>query len=189
MGKIICFIYDQMADFEITLAFHKIKQVGKKEVVPVSYDLNPVESESGIWYAPQATLAQAMAWTDMEALLIPGGPIGTQRPELTAFIQKFDREQRIIAAICNGPQFLGRAGVLDNRLFTTSCAVERIVQLGVADPFPRHNYVEQRVVRDGHILTAKGRAFVDFTQAVLEALHIYEGQEHELEKLIADIRG
>ncbi|MDQ0901192.1 hypothetical protein QFZ80_005020 [Paenibacillus sp. V4I7] len=30
MGKIICFVSEDFADFEITLAFHKIKNVGLK---------------------------------------------------------------------------------------------------------------------------------------------------------------
>jgi len=38
MGKILCFISDQFADFEVTLALHKIRNVGKKDVITVGYN-------------------------------------------------------------------------------------------------------------------------------------------------------
>ncbi|TVY10782.1 DJ-1/PfpI family protein [Paenibacillus cremeus] len=188
MGKILCFISQDFADFEITLTFHKLKNVGHKEVLSVSYDLNPVISESGLYYQPNATIREAMELEDVEGLIIPGGPIREQREELTALIQKLDQEQKLLAAICNGPQYLGRAGILHTRPFTTSCAVERIQKLGVEDPFPRHQCLEeQRVVQDGHVITAKGRAFVDFSFAVFDYLGIYEGAQHERDQLWNDI--
>jgi putative intracellular protease/amidase len=93
----------------------------------------------------------------------------------------------MLAAICNGPQYLGRAGVLNNRTFTTSCSKERIYHLGAIDPFPRNNYKDKRVVRDGHVITAKGRAFVDFSFEIFEYLNIYNGKHEERNQLFKDI--
>ncbi|TBL76003.1 DJ-1/PfpI family protein [Paenibacillus thalictri] len=187
MGNILCFISEDFADFEITLAFHKIKNVGNKEVLTVGYSHEPVVSESGLCYKPHITLGEAMSLQDVEGLIIPGGPIRDQREELTAFLLKLDREQKLLAAICNGPQYLGRAGILNKTQFTTSCSIERIRDLGVADPFPRDNYIHRRVVRDGHVITAQGRAFVDFSFAVFDYLGIYEGQKEERDQLYKDI--
>lgn len=187
MGRILCFITEEFADFEITLAFHKIKIVGKKEVVCVGYDHAPVTSESGLLYVPHVTLTEAMELKDVEGLIIPGGPIRDQRPELTELIRKLDWEQKLLAAICNGPQYLGRAGILDQRRYTTSCSVERIQQLGVVNPFPWEHYIEQRVVRDGHVITAKGRAFVDFSFELFDYLKLYEGKQAERDQLYRDI--
>jgi putative intracellular protease/amidase len=188
MGKVLCFVSPGMADFEVTLAFHKIKTVGKREVVSVGYDLETIESESGLLYRADALLSDAMNWTDIEALIIPGGPIRSQGEELSRLIRHLDSEGKLLAAICNGPQYLGRAGVLEDRKFTTSCSVERIERLGVSDPFPRHNYVESRVVRDGHVITAKGRAFLDFTFTVFDYLKIYENCPEEQLQLWNDIK-
>jgi putative intracellular protease/amidase len=88
-------------------------------------------------------------------------------------ICKIDAEKKLLAAICFGPQYLGRAGILDQHRFTTSCSEETIQSLGVSDPYPRKNYVEARVVRDEHVITAKGSAFVDFAFAVADYLGIY----------------
>ncbi|WP_248928022.1 DJ-1/PfpI family protein [Paenibacillus hamazuiensis] len=187
MGKIICFISEEFADFEITLAFHKIRNIGKKEIVSAGYSYDAVMSESGLHYQPDLTVSEVIGLDDVEGLIIPGGPIRNQREELSELIRKLDREKKLLAAICNGPQYLARAGVLNQRKFTTSCSVERIEKLGVDDPFPRENVLDLRVVRDGHVITANGRAFIDFSFALFDYLDIYQGKQEERDQLFIDI--
>ncbi|SFL34704.1 Putative intracellular protease/amidase [Paenibacillus sp. 1_12] len=187
MGKIICLVTEDFADFEITLVFHKIKNIGKRQVLSAGYTYDAVMSESGLHYKPDLTVSEATQLDDIEGLIIPGGPIREQRSELTEFIIQLNQQKKLIAAICNGPQYLGRAGILNNHTFTTSCSIEAIHKLGTYDPFPRENYIDQRVVKDGNIITAKGRAFVDFSFAVFEYLDIYQGQYEEQEQLFKDI--
>ncbi len=187
MGKILCFISDEFADFEITLALHKIRNIGKKDVVTTGYNHEVVVSESGLRYKPDFTLSEAIKLDEVEGLIIPGGPIRNQQEELTEFILKLDQEEKMLAAICNGPQYLGRSGVLNKCKYTTSCSIDSIKVLGVPDPFPRENYIESRVVKDKNIITAKGRAFVDFSFAIFDYLDIYQGQDLEKEKLFKDI--
>jgi putative intracellular protease/amidase len=186
MKKILCFISEGFADFEVTLAFHKINTVGKKEVITVGYDKETVTSESGLCYNPHITIREAVLLQDIEGLIIPGGPIKEQKPEITELIQMLDKGGIMLAAICNGPQYLGRAGILDSYKYTTSCSEDRIKKLGVENPFPRDNYVDKRVVRDRHVITAKGRAFVDFSFEIFNYLKIYENEE-EKNQLFKDI--
>ncbi|MGG4146375.1 DJ-1/PfpI family protein [Paenibacillus algorifonticola] len=187
MGKIICFISEDFADFEITLVLHKIKNVGNREIIAMGYKDEPVMSESGLYYKPNVTVAEALKLEDIEGLIVPGGPIRSQQSSLTELIIKLDQEEKMLAAICNGPQYLGRSGVLDSRAFTTSCTIERIDKLGTADPFPRDNCIDKRVVRDGHVITAKGRAFVDFSFEIFDYLGIYQGREQDKGQLFNDI--
>lgn len=187
MGKILCFISDQFADFEVTFALHKIRNVGKKDIVTVGYTCELVVSESGICYKPDITLQEAMELDDVEGLIIPGGLIRDQKKELTDLILKLDQEGKLLAAICFGPQYLGRAGILNKCKFTTSCSIEKIKKLGVVDPFPWQNYVSNRVVIDKNIITAQGRAFIDFAFAVFDYLGIYKGQPEEREKMFKDV--
>ncbi|NHN29413.1 DJ-1/PfpI family protein [Paenibacillus agricola] len=187
MGKIVCLITEDFADFEITLVFHKIKNIGKREVLSAGYTYEAVKSESGLNYKPDLTVSEALKLDDIEALIIPGGPIRCQQSELTELILKLDGQKKLIAAICNGPQYLGRAGILNDHSFTTSCSVEAIQKLGVENPFPRENYIDQRVVKDRNIITAKGRAFVDFSFEIFDYLDIYQGQYEEQEQLFKDI--
>jgi putative intracellular protease/amidase len=189
MKKMLCFVSQEMADFEVTLAFHILKAKGGRDIWPVGYDLSPVVSQAGFTYLPALTLAQALDEADVEGLIIPGGPIRPQRDELTRLICQVDAEKKLLAAICFGPQYLGRAGVLDQHRFTTSCSPDTIRSLQVPDPYPRNNYVEERVVRDGNVITAKGTAFVDFAFAIADYLGIYVGRETERERYQQDILG
>lgn len=93
MGKILCFISDDFADFEITLALHKIRNVGKKEVLSVGYSYESVVSESGLTYQPDLVLKEAVKLNDIEGLIIPGGPIVNQKQDLTDLINHLDREE------------------------------------------------------------------------------------------------
>ena len=189
LDKILCFVSDEMADFEITLVIHILRAIGNREIVTVGYDLAPVVSQSGFTYLPHRTLAQAIDLPEVEALIIPGGPIRSQRDELTKLILKIHNEKKLLAAICFGPQYLGRAGILNHHRYTTSCSEDTIQSLQVDDPFPRHNYVEKRVVRDEHVITAKGGAFVDFAFAIFDYLHIYSGMNDEKEGFYHEIVG
>ena len=173
MKKILCFISDEMADFEVTLALQILRNIGHREIIAVGYDLTPVVSQAGFTHLPNLTLSGGCDLRDVEALILPGGPIRPQRDELTQLICKIDAEKKLLAAICFGPQYLGRAGILDQHRFTTSCSEETIQSLGVPDPYPRKNFVEARVVRDEHVITAKGSAFVDFAFAIADYLDIY----------------
>ena len=187
MGSVLCFISEEFADFEVTLALHKIRNVGKREVITVAYERRAVKSESGLTYEPDFTIKEAMRFQDIEGLLIPGGPLRGQAEELTALILKLEQEGKMLAAICNGPQYLGRAGVLERHKFTTSCSPKKIRESAVNDPFPWQNYLEQRVVIDRQVITAKGRAFVDFSFAVFDLLGIYRGLEADQNELFTEI--
>ena len=183
MNKILCFVSEEMADFEVTLAFHILKSKGSREIVPVGTDCTPVVSQAGFTYLPALTLTQALDLPEVEALIIPGGPIRPQPEGLTRLILKLQAEHKLLAAICFGPQYLGRAGVLDYHRFTTSCSADHIKSLQVSDPYPRKNYLEERVVRDENVITAKGSAFVDFAFTIAKYLDIFSGRNDEQERL------
>jgi putative intracellular protease/amidase len=187
MAKVLCFVSDDMADFEVTLALQLLRNKSDREVVPVGYELSPVVSQAGFTHLPNQTLAQALDLPDIEALILPGGPIRPQRRELSELICKLDAEKKLLAAICFGPQYLGRAGVLDSHRFTTSCSESTIRSLQVPDPYPRNNFVDQRVVIDENVITAKGGAFVDFAFAICEYLGVYTGRAEEKERFYREI--
>jgi len=190
MNRVLCYFSDEMADFEVVFTIHILRNKGGKEIIAVGSDLRPVVGQTGFTFLPQQTLQQALDIPGVDALIIPGGPIRPQQPEgLTELIQKLDGEKKLLAAICFGPQYLGRAGILDHHAFTTSCSEETIRSLQVPDPYPRRNYVEERVVRDGNVITAKGSAFVDFGFAIFEALGVYTGREEEKTRFYHEVTG
>lgn len=187
MGNILCFIPEQCADFEVVFALHLLNGYQDRKIVTVGYSRESVTAQSGIKYTADLTLEEAAELNDIEALIMPGGPIRERNERLVSFLQTLHQRGVLLAAICFAPQYLARCGLLDTRRYTTSCTIEHIRKLGVSDPFPRGQYVDERVVTDGNIITAKGHAFVDFAFEILKYLGIYTAHQDELDGLYMDI--
>lgn len=195
MGKILCYIYEEMADFEISLLLHRLRNAGAREIISISETTAPVTAQSGLTYIPDKTIADIMLTeqdvisensvllADIEALIIPGGPIDNEQNAICPLARAVAEQGKLLAAICFAPQFLGRAGILDSYQYTTSCSEAKIAQLGCEDPFNRENYVFQRTVVDRNVITAQGYAFVDFAIEVCRYLKIFTSPKQEYDQL------
>ncbi|MHB8062895.1 MAG: DJ-1/PfpI family protein [Ruminiclostridium sp.] len=184
MDKVLVFMYDDMADFEITYATHLLGHELSKQIVPCAYDNKPIKSKGGMIYMPAITVAEADA-EDYAGLLIPGGWNPVVKDELLTLINKFFVSGKLLAAICAGPRFLAKAGILCNVKYTTSIVewnqIRREQFNNEDDPFPRENFIDTRVVRDKNVITSKGISFVDFAIEVAD----YFGQfQDETEKQV-----
>ena len=82
-------------------------------------------------------------------------------------IREFDREGKVLAAICAAPSVLGKYGCLDGRRATCYPGFED--QLGKAV------HTSDGVVCDGHVVTGRGVGFA--VDEGLELLRILEGAE------------
>lgn len=173
MGKILCFVYNGMVDFELTLAAHFLGSFAGREVVPIAYEVETVTAKSGLHYCPKATVKEALQFEDVEGLIIPGGWNDEQRVELTELIRELDKENKLLAAICAGPKYFAKAGVLEDHKYTTT--------LTEADFFPKHNFLDKKVVRDGNMITAVGVAFVDFAVEIADYLGLFANPEEKKE--------
>lgn len=179
MGKIICFIYDRMADFEVTFANTLLAQNTKDEIITASYDKKTVKGASGMTYLPDTSVEEALNFQDINALIIPGGWNDEQREELTKLINKLHGEKKLLGAICAGPQYLARAGVLKGYSYTTTLSEKAFDEKGISDPFPRESFLVKNVVRDRNIITAVGNAFVDFAVEICDWFNLFESPEEK----------
>jgi len=48
---------------------------------------------------------------------------------------------------------------------------------GNKDPFPRENFISERVVRDKNIITAQGIAFIDFSIEICDWFNLFESKD------------
>lgn len=178
MNKILVFMYNDMADFEVTYATHLLGHELSFEIVPCAYDMNPVKSKGGMLYLPAITISEAKA-EDYEGFIIPGGWNPVVREEMLQLINSFYDSGRLLAAICAGPRFFAKAGILNNVKYTTSI-VEwnqiRREQFKEEDPFPRENFINARVVRDGNVITSKGISFVDFAVELADYFGLFKDE-------------
>jgi len=180
MGKIALFIFDNMTDYEITFITHLLKVDAGKEVITISYEDKIIKSASGLLYKSNK-LVKDVIDDDIDGLIISGGWFGEVRNELVELIQKLNSQNKLLAGICGaGTFFLAVSGILNNVSYTTpitSWTEKHSNVFGKSDPFPRKNYVLERVVVDKNIITAQGTAFIDFAVEICNWFDSFESQE------------
>jgi len=107
---------------------------------------------------------------------------------LSALIQTLDQENKLVAAICAGPQFLSQAGILEDRKFTLSETADSLRKNGYPDDFNWDNYMEKNVVISDHIITAQGQAFIEFSAEIMNYFKPFETESGK-EAFINGFRG
>ena len=179
MRKILCYIYENMADFEIVLTLHCLRNTGKFDIVTISENREKIMAQSGLKFVPDMQISELSdaVLKECAGLLIPGGPINPVQNEICPIVQYMEENNKLVAALCFAPQFLGRAGVLKTHHFTTSCSRQHIEKIGCDDPFYWDNYEEKRMVMDKNILTAKGFAFVDMAEKISEIFNVFDNDD------------
>ena len=119
--------------------------------------------------AVQADILQEEAdYSASETLVLPGAMPGTthlmENETLGREIQNYVQIGRWVAAICAAPMVLGHLGVLEGKQATIYPGME----MHLIGATPIH---EQKVVKDGRIITSKGPGTaMDFALALVEEL-------------------
>ena len=72
MQKMLLFLYDDMAEFEIMLAAYMLSIDGIGEIVPIGYS-DTVKSKIGIEYKIRTSVRDALNMDDAAGLLITDG--------------------------------------------------------------------------------------------------------------------
>lgn len=191
MNKILVFIFDGMTDYEITFITHLLSADAGKKIITISYDDKIIEGRSGFLYKPSKLITDVI-YEDVEGLIIPGGWYGNTKPNLIELINNLNSKGKLISAICGaGTVFLAKAGILKDVKYTSPIeewTQKHIEVFGEKNPFPRENYVYERVVRDGNIITAQGIAFIDFAIEICDWFNLFENQE-ERNNFAKNIKG
>jgi 4-methyl-5(b-hydroxyethyl)-thiazole monophosphate biosynthesis len=181
MKKVLCFIYDGFADFETVLTCSGINEAEDYKILYIAYDNELIYSSGGLKIIPDMKVSEVADSNDIEGIIIPGGGTRIFKPELKDLILRLNAKKKLLAAICAGPEFLAKSGVLDGRNYTTTKDPQSYEEVNEEDPFPRETYVETRVIRDGNIITAKGYAFSDFALKIWDWFNLYNNEEEKEE--------
>ena len=108
---------------------------------------------------------------DYDALLLPGGPHYAEleaNTKVKEIITKFMNEKKLVCGICAAPTILGHMGYLKDKNYT--CFTSMDEDFG-------GTYIDQYVVTDGNIITARSAAAsIDFAFAIINYL---QGKEQE----------
>jgi len=128
-----------------------------------------VASEDGFQVMANKTFGEFDA-ADYSCLILPGiiNPLPALFDERNIdFLRGLKDKELLISAISSSPLLLAKAGLLDDRRFTSGVFDEMLRYL---DFVPLQNVVHTPVYMDGKIITAIGFAFREFTVQVLRAL-------------------
>ena len=160
-------VYDGFAQFEVVLANYFLST--KMNIITVGITSKMVTSMEGFQTVPHSIL-EDLSFKDIDLFIIPGGD-PTELFEIDSFytfLKSLNNANKKIAAICAGTAHLAKAGILNDKKFTTSLAPEK------CDYFDRSNFIDTNVVQDGNLITSKGNGYVDFALKLGEVMNIYE---------------
>ncbi|MDY4787723.1 MAG: DJ-1/PfpI family protein [Bacilli bacterium] len=94
--------------------------------------------------------------------------LGIKDEKINSFLANLRKHDNfVIAAICGGPLFLAKAGLLKNKKYTCSLYYN---MMELFDFFEMDNFIPAPVVVDQNIITAVGGAFNDFAVNVARKL-------------------
>jgi protease I len=127
-----------------------------------------VRDDPGRTIRPDLTIAEAKAG-DFDALVLPGGVINPDALRTNRFavelVRAFVAARKPVAAICHGPWLLVEADVLKGKAATGWKSIRTDLRNAGA------SLSDERVVRDGQIITAQAPEDVEaFTAALIAAV-------------------
>jgi protein DJ-1 len=153
-------------EMEAVILADVLRRAGIEVVLAGVDGVAPVVCSRQVRLLPDCAMADCKGPYDL--VLLPGGAQGARALAGSARVQELLREQdragRLVGAICAAPVALVAAGVGQGRNLTSHPSVQ-------AELSGFGSYREQRVVRDGTLLTSRGpgTAF-EFALACIEAL-------------------
>lgn len=121
------------------------------EVVTAGLGKREVEGDHGIKIEADLLLKDVDI-NELDAIVLPGGMPGAENlrnnDKLVWLISELDQREGLVAAICAAPMVLDKGGVIEGKNATS--------YPGFARKMPSCNYTEERVVRDGNVITGRG---------------------------------
>ncbi|MCI0685680.1 MAG: DJ-1/PfpI family protein [Sporichthyaceae bacterium] len=173
-------VYNSLADWEVGHLLVELRTgrfTGSRwNVVTVAEASEPVTTMGGIRILPDTMLADLdPAASDL--LILPGADMwdSGSGEAFAAVATRFLDAGVPVAAICGATAGLARAGLLDQRRHT-SAAPEYLMATGYAGG---DQYVDERAVIDGDLITAGPQSPVQFARATLQRLGLASDQTLE----------
>lgn len=179
--RLLVYYYESMADFELSGVAIVAGWFMGYQIDSFARSMEPVKSLTGLVYRP------TLAWQELkhlgadafDGLIIPGGNKIEFHDDLMKLIREFNDQSKLVAAICAGPQYLGKAGILNGRRFTASFTPEEIAQKVQEGIFPSTGWTGEKVVRDQNVITADGFSFIDFGIEIGDYFHVFKSPEEK----------
>ena len=177
---IYVFMADGTEEVEAVATIDMLRRA-ELDVMTLGIGSQMVVGSHGIGLVFDADVKNIQPDETLQAVVIPGGMPGTLNIEKNqhaqAFIDYADEHSKLICAICAAPSVLGHKGLLKGKKATCFPGFEK--ELEGAE------FVDEGVVMDGNIITAKGAGVaIEFGLKIAEQ---FAGKD-EADKIYASIQ-
>lgn len=166
MEKIALIVYPEFSFQEIGNLSALFRWYFDIKTEVFSSSKRPVRSEEGFNIVPDKIFDEFRN-EDYKCLILPGCSdvrMAIRDEKLIKFLSRFKDDRDFpIGAICAGPMFLSKAGLLDGKKFTNSLFVEMNEKFKFIN---QEHIVYEPLVEDGNIVTAVGDAYQEFAIAM-----------------------
>jgi protease I len=164
--RVAILVEDLYQEQEVWYPYYRLLEAGA-EVVFVGTGKPQYTGKYGYPLTPHASADQVSA-REFDAVIVPGGyapDILRRFPKVLQLVREAHEQGKVIGAICHAGWVLVSAGILRGKTVTCFVAIkDDVVNAGAT-------YVDQAVVRDGNLITArKPDDLPAFLRAILEAL-------------------
>jgi protease I len=177
--KIACIVGEGFEDSELKIPVEKLRDAGHEVTMIGAAKGDVVKGKKGQEKVTIELGIDDAAAADFDALLIPGGysPDHLRADDrFVDFVASFDDEDKLIAAVCHGPQLLLTADLVEGRRMTAWQTVQIDLEYAGAD------VVDEPVVVDENWITSrKPDDLEEFSTAILEALDELAAEDEGVE--------
>jgi len=164
--RVAFLLYDQLTQLDMTGPAQVLSRMPGAQVEYVARTMDPVMSDCRLALMPTLTLAES---GQFDLLCVPGGygcSAAMNDPEILAWLRGQAPGLQWLTSVCTGSLILAAAGLLKGRKAACHWAWGQYLPLFGAE------WVEERTVFDGNIITAGGvTSGIDFAFRVVAHLH------------------
>lgn len=181
MKKVLIFIHDGFADYELSYVASFLRTSKGAEMIFVSPGSNDVISKAGLQIKTNKVLDDGLVAEDYDALLLIGGRFWRSNDFsneiLCELVGDFIRCNKVVGAICDASTFLAYNGFLNYHQHTGNGKNYFIETCPAYDG--EDKYLEEQCVVDTPFITANGTAGIEFGYEVCKALDIGSEEERQ----------
>jgi len=149
MKKVLVPIAPGFEEIETITVVDILRRAGARVVMAGTVG-GVLEGSRGIKIEPDELLDSIME-DDFELICLPGGQPGTDNLKkdirIENLLKRMLKQDKLIAAICAAPIILKKASILENQFITCHPSVQ--------SEFKSENYLFDRVVVDGNLITSQ----------------------------------
>lgn len=149
--KVVVLAENNYQELELWVPYYRLKEEGAEVVIVGTGSARTYTSKHGYPVEVDKEAREIdMAYYD--GVVIPGGyapDLMRRYPEMVRIVKEAHEKGKVIAAICHAGWMLVSAGILKGKRATCFFAIkDDLVNAGA-------QYVDQEVVRDGHLITSR----------------------------------